>query len=211
MSNVIQFPAADPTLTVEFDAEAHAYYVGGERWPSVTQILSGIGLGYDFSSEKAMARGRFIHAALHQAFQRIYDRRNEIHRGYIEAGLAFIEREGFVSVASERIVLLPGLKVCGTLDRYGYFKRWPDKPVIVDWKSGDIPPWTALQLAAYDIGIDPKNTQSIERIGVRLYEDGAYDTVRYSPDSLKTDRVAFAAAVNLYRWREQHGLLREAA
>jgi hypothetical protein len=67
----------------------------------------------------------------------------------------------------------------GMLDLYGYFRKqgWN---AVVDIKTGSsAPPHTALQTAAYAIGVDPMDYENTKRFSLRINGKGKYKLKEY--------------------------------
>lgn len=136
-----------------FEPIAHSYKLplSGVVVPSVTQILSAVGVSTDFNGLGAMGeriacaieRKRAIGHALH-ADAHAYDDNDlewtTVHPDvlpYLEAWVAFRRNLGFIPTQRERRLYSPSLSVCGTLDAVGYQQTDCESRILVDLKTGD--------------------------------------------------------------------------
>lgn len=177
--NVAPITAADLT----FDPVAHEYRrPDGIVVPSVTQILSGVGISVDFDELAGMSHrvgqaidlkrdiGTALHADAH-AFDdddldwSTVDPRVE---PYLRAWATFREHTGLVPTTRERRVYHPTFDYAGTLD--GIFRHPTGRFVLVDVKTGDPDDsGCQYQTAAYAAAYNVERPDPIaERWGVRL-------------------------------------------
>lgn len=162
--------------TLVFDPGPHLYTLDGVHYPSITQIIYGVGL-IDFSMVRAeilasaAEMGKAVHAATH------YDDDGDLDidsldanlRPYLEAWRAF--RQGFN----------------------------PTSPAIVEIKTGSqVYPWTGLQLAAQAILAD---LPTARRLAVRLKPDGRFVIHEFKS---RQDRGVFLSALSVYQWGRNH-------
>ena len=192
-------------MSLFFDETLHLYTWNGKRVPSVTTILSDLGLiNNAFFTEEGRIRGKGIHKAI------------EIHcRGahciavkeewkpYIQAFKNF-ERD--CDWKAEHIELKMGCPLfAGTADQIGFFEG---KDAILDMKSGTISPATGLQLSAYEklynyereINNSSKKGQSMKRFALQLTETGRYILTEYKS---RQDSYLWDSAVAIY-WFKQN-------
>lgn len=181
-----------------FDAASHTYYLDGMGVPSVTQILRAMGL-IDFSGVPdyyllaARDRGSKVHRMLHY-----YDD-GDLDEGGLDPALApyltayrrFRADSGFTPDLIEHPVYSETWKYAGTLDRTGQMNG---RPTLIDFKSGGLDKWVALQTAAYADCLEG----CYVRCGLQLRRDGTYRLHQFSDHK---DRQIWMAAVALYHWR----------
>lgn len=193
-----------------FDETTHKYFLDGVEIPSVTQVLKHAGIIDErFYKEGGANRG----AAVHLATQFLDE--GDLDLGsldieivpYVEAYAKFlqeseftplkIEAKGFCNIKSE---------YAGTLDRYGYFKNKPNQTVVIDIKTGTIPKWAGLQLAAYS---SIHGHQGDDRYALLLRGTGTYKLTKF--DDCK-DYDVFQEAVEFFyssrviqEWKEKNG------
>jgi hypothetical protein len=176
-----------------FNAENHQYLLNGVPLPSVTQILSDLGfIDKSWFTDYGRTRGKFVHLACE------LDDRNELEEEsldstllpYLTAWRAFKRDTGFIVSATEKPVVNTIYNFAGTLDRIGTLNSCD---AVIDIKSGAVSPWTALQLAAYEIA----ENRRLKRFAVQLLETGKYKLHSYANPQ---DRQIFLAAVSCWHW-----------
>ncbi len=190
--------AAEPP-SIHFDADAHVYTVDGIVRPSVTQVLSGVGLIDDrWYTDEARARGSAVHAACHYLDEGDLDWSSvaaEI-RPYLSGWEKFKADTGVELLSLEQPVYNSLLGFAGTLDRkailQGLEKEW-----ILDIKTGGPEDWHRLQLAAY-AGCQDKHIVSYQRATVHLSKDGKYALRPHPMRNTLTDWADFQAALRVY-------------
>lgn len=224
-------PAA-PAFT--FDEATHAYRLGDQIMPSVTEVISAAGL-VDYSAvppetlEWARQRGTLLHkaAALWDRDELDEDTVDPEILVRLEAWKQFRYDTGFRPKWIEKS--LHGHSYAGTFDRVGTV-RLPGEdmfPLLRREKMGgalatdpdqvrhrthwlvDIKPWqaqpaTGVQLAAYQRLISSWIGQQCERISVHLRADGRYRIKTYPARELEADFQTFLAALRIYQWRRLH-------
>lgn len=136
-----------------FEPDGHSYRLplSGVVVPSVTQVLSAVGVSMDFHGLGAMGeriataieRKRAIGHALH-ADAHAYDDHDldwtTVHPDvlpYLQAWVTFRQNLGFLPIQRERRLYSPALGVCGTLDAVGYRQTDLEHRILVDLKTGD--------------------------------------------------------------------------
>lgn len=189
-------------LTIDFDADTHTYRVGGEVWPSVTQILAPLN---DLSMvdpdvlARAAAFGSHVHEACHLDNMGVldYDALDPALRPYVDAWRQFLADTRAVVISSECRIAHPKLRYVGTLDTAALIRK---KPTIIDIKSGSVVPRTVgPQTAAYaDAYVGPRIK---DRLCVHL-NGGTY---KVHPLREPTDLSIFRSALNLHYWRQKNG------
>jgi len=209
-------------MNIEFDADSHAYWLDGERVPSVTEVLAAEGLtDYTFCNRQDRQRGSYVHqicAMLGRACDGLKHSPEELislsqwdpeatREDLVPYGLAcarFLSETGFWPSHLELPVGSRKWKICGTLDAVGICgrERW-----LVDYKTGRPLEAAFLQASLYAECL--KETAEIEPdklVVVWLQSDGRYQVLPPRPHPGPERHVALCA-VNLYRWRKQNGLL----
>lgn len=193
------------SAVLQFDPDLHRYSVNGADVPSVTTILKDAGMvDYSFCTEFARERGSKAHKAIHFAMENDLDE-TTVHPSlipYVDAARAVVRDLGLSIVAVEKRIYSNAFGYAGTLDFLGGIKG---KLWLIDWKTGDPPPATALQLAAYADGHSEETGAHISRrYAARLKPDGTYNLIPYTD---RHDTEKFRAAVTVAAWRKEHGLL----
>lgn len=191
-----------------FDAENHEYRVNGIVYPSVTQIMTGIGL-YDLSHvpervlRESAERGTIVHLLIEWHEKGILDERSidpEL-RGYFDSYLRMKDAKLLPDHPSaiEEQLYSEKYGYAGTLDQM-YEDDW-----INDLKTGVPDPGHSIQLSAYwllkygDITKKPRSLTCSY-----LHADGSCgDLVRYDCEML-----TWVSMVVDYKWRAKNGKLK---
>lgn len=127
-----------------YDPLDHAYYVGDERWPSVTQVLRPL-IDDQWFTAASRERGTIVHGHAATLLQGGAVSCAE-YAGYVEAAAAFVGRTTFRAVDVECAAWADDWRVAGRVDAYG---DADGIRVVVDFKTGGKSAWHALQVAAY--------------------------------------------------------------
>jgi len=91
---------------------------------------------------------------------------------------------------------------CGTIDRIVYSERIK-KEILIDIKTtSSISPTVNLQTAGYAIGIEKPN---IARMAVQLKENSFRAVLCDSA----TDTAYFLSALNVWKWKKLHKLIKK--
>ena len=191
------------TAELQFDEATHKYTVGGKIIPSVTQIISAVGLyEFDFVSKQTLAvaaeRGRIVHTYIEWHEQGMLDE-NSIDpdlAGYFEAYLK-AKAAGKIPAKPTMIeerVYSEKYQYAGTLDQM-FGERW-----IHDHKTGSESPTHGLQLSGYWMALHPDLRDKPEKLTCGYYRnDGQYKIVEYPYEPL-----AWLAVVADFRWRQKN-------
>lgn len=161
---------SDEILKLEnlrFDAEKHEYWIGPIRYPSVTEIISGVGLSRDYSNvpaetlEHAGKRGRHIHSYVEHLIEdkprpvwAMHDPQVKELEQFAEDWVDRWERdENKVLIACEDRLFHPVWGYAGTVD-LAFHHMTEDTELqlwVVDIKVRSAPPdeGDTYQLAAY--------------------------------------------------------------
>ena len=193
--------------TLQFDAAAHRYTVGGKIIPSVTQIISAVGLyEFDFVSKQTLAiaaeRGRIVHTYIEWHEQGLLDEGSidPDLAGYFNAYLA-AKAAGEIPAsptAIERRVYSEKYQYAGTLDQM-FGSKW-----IHDHKTGVESPTHGLQLSGYWLADHPDLRDKPDRLTCGYYRnDGSYKIVEYPYEPL-----AWLAVVADFRWRLKNNCIK---
>lgn len=193
-------------LALTYDAEAHAYHVDGERWPSVTEILQPLneldGIPA-YVLRRAADFGTNVHAAVHLINTGRLNRASldEALAPYVHAWERWIADSGAVVVASEVRVLHPTLRYAGTMDSCVRLKQRTRSTLhAVDVKTSvTVPRTAALQTAAYrEAYLRQRRDLSTKRYALHLRGDGSYRAIAYDDTR---DWSYFTSALNIWRFR----------
>lgn len=194
---------------LQFDEAAHRYTVGGKIIPSVTQIISAVGLyEFDYVSNETLAvaaeRGRCVHTYIEWHEQGVLDESSidpEL-RGYFEAYLAAKAAGALPNEtpsAIEQRIYCAKYQYAGTLDQM-YGGDW-----VNDIKTGSPSPVHGLQVSAYwlalhdgDLRVKPKRLTASY-----LTRDGGYSVVEYPYEPL-----AWLAVLADFKWRQKNNCIK---
>lgn len=191
--------------SLTFEAKGHVYRLNGEAIPSVTQVLSEVGIISDYMSqiaEEHRRRGNLVHQATAWA-----DDPNEADAdpdhlkelgilGYVESWAAVAGQFTFRHI--EQRMAHPVLKYAGTPDRILLDGR------PLDIKSGGPDCWHKVQLAGYSVlyGAQPKGKQAEGGIDVYLHRDGSPATIQsHNGNGFKTLQTVWKAALTTYNFK----------
>lgn len=186
---------------VSFDEVKHKYTCEGLTLPSVTQILTAVGLP-DLSAIPAVTLqwkaelGTMVHLATELDDQNELDYNSLDDRiiPYLEAYRRFKSESGFKIIDIEKMVFDPALKYAGKLDRFGILNG---KRSLLDIKTGvfdslSVGPQTAAYARAY-------TDLKCNRYTLQLKDNGNYKLHKLNNDN---DFNIFLSALNLYRWKQ---------
>jgi hypothetical protein len=191
----------------DFDPKSHEYSWNGKRLAHVTEILHVSGIRHLFPGDPATMtlaawRGSLIHAATQSVDQGVDPRvSEEALAGYIAAYADFCSTHLFVPSPdwTEQPICDPDLGVAGTPDRVGFIGEHLIGTVL-DLKTGEPDPATAVQLAAYRFMLRANNFPVAHRLSVHLRPNGKFRVHEYTDSG---DEAAFLAAVTIYRWQQR--------
>jgi hypothetical protein len=197
-----------------FDATFHEYRLpDGRQVPSVTQILSAVGVSTDFEALMAMSderarqieAKRFLGTAVHADCHAFDD--DDLVWGtvdpkvvpYLDAWRVFRENTGLQPMTRERRVFHAAHFYCGTLD--GIFIDPRGRHVLVDIKTGDpADSGCQFQTAAYEAAFQAEHPDFPidERWAVQLVPERKGVPYRVTPYTDWRDFGAFTAFVTTY-------------
>jgi hypothetical protein len=132
--------------------EDHQYFVNGEQFDSVTQILhSHLGIEYyhntDFYKERGSEVDRCIGLLLDGVLD--WDSMDSRIAPYISQFKEFIKITGFNLLAHNQYIYHPYLKYAGEFDLLGTLIDNPEELILLDVKTGAKMPHYKLQTAGY--------------------------------------------------------------
>lgn len=188
---------------LHFEASTHTYTVGGERIPSVTQVLDMLTDLDTIPRAKlkyAAERGDAVHFAceLHDQGDLDWSTLDDELVPYVEGWIKFLRQTGFQHDKIEHRMFHPAMRFAGTLDRTGILY---DKPTVLDIKAVvKTYPTTGPQVAAYEAllkATEPDGPKSYERYAVQLCKDGTYRLHHYED---RADYSVFVSALTLWKW-----------
>lgn len=190
---------AAPAL--EFVASSHRYYLDDRELPGVTSILKDAGLIDDtWFTDEARLRGTYVHAATHYLDDGDLAEESVDPRlaGYLEAYRRFLAVTRPTWELREHRVCDPIFGYAGTLDRVGVLGSTGAK-VILDIKTGGLPPSVGLQLAAYRRCLT--NPYVYKRVALQLKADGSF-SLHDCTD--RRDEQRFLNALDLWNWKQEN-------
>jgi Protein of unknown function (DUF2800) len=185
-----------------FDKDRHLYTWKGEPKPSVTQILAADGIcDYSFVRMEdrlaAMERGKTVHWMLQLDDEGLLQNRvsSEL-QGYRSAWREAKKNLGIKVLKVEPSFYCEQYDYCGTPDRVVVAD---DKLAIVDFKTGSVLPWAAIQMASYVMGVFLKGwlwgtPELVRRIGLQLNADGSYRKKEFGYQDFCRDWAKFLRA-----------------
>lgn len=159
----------------------HEYLLDGVRIPGVTEIMQDLGIiDYSFMPERErhyyLTRGEYVHRATHFLDDGDLDRDTvpEDVEPYLIGYERFKMECQFKPLLAEWSSWHSVFRYAGTLDRIGTGKlprRSRKERILLDLKSGKVPPWVGMQLAAYRA---LKARMKLSCYALELHGDGTY-------------------------------------
>ena len=180
-----------------FEESTHTFWVDGQKWPSITQILTAEGfIDPEFYTEYGRQRGSLLHKVIHWHVIGELDESSVAPelQGRYSAWLAFEQDTGFRSIEVEKPAISELYRFAGIPDHYC---RIFGKEAVIDAKSGGKEAWHGLQTAAQEILIG----KSLPRYSLHLKENGKY---KLEPHTDRTDRQVFLSAAACWWWKNNH-------
>jgi hypothetical protein len=195
--------------TVWLDDPTHTYHHrDGRLLPGVTQILKAGGFireeTYRFARrfgtlDAAMERGRFAHLAIHLLEKGTLDWFSldaDIEQ-YVHSYERWKNLTAYRVLHSEGLVWEPTYQYAGSFDSWGVLNG---EEVLIDFKTGAIPWWGGLQLAAYNFCLPtPTLGPQRKRYGLQLFDDGAAARLKAFDDI--EDEAVFLGAVGGFHYK----------
>ena len=200
---------------LRYDPTAHAYFIDGQRVPSVTQILQDVGLiDTTYFTDEARERGSFAHKAIQLWLADNLDESDlsEGLKGYLDSARQFMAMVGTVHEV-EMPRFHPAMRFAGTpdlvctIDEYGF--------AVPDFKIGAKEASHRYQSAAYAflVALGDRGDNEIlsftpmkpGRIMVHLDADGKPPKLEPYPAGGNDERI-FLAALTVYHAKHQHGV-----
>jgi len=195
----------------EFDAENHIYRLDGQAIPSVTQVLSAVGIT-DYSHIPIDKRDAAMHfgTAVHLACE-LWDKGNlnetildKLLIPYLDGWKKFLADSKPKIMDIENPLYSPKYRYGFRIDRV---LKINERITIVDIKtSADAQQGTDLQLAAYlsgwNEGRAPKYIAT-DRMAVHLNKDGSYKIIPYKN---KNDVNEWLVCLSMYNMKKRRGI-----
>jgi len=190
-------------MTTEYNDEKHEYRIDGQIVGNVTSILQAAGLYDDsFFTEESRNRGKYVHRACLYYLQNDLDEDTipDEYRGYIEAFKRFMKEADCKVYAGlcEVPWFSEACRFGGTIDMPCVING---RESLIDIKTGIESETTGIQLAAYSMLYD---IPGVRRYGLYLKASDKYKLIPYAD---RNDIKIFNAALTLYHFRAEKGLL----
>lgn len=187
---------------IEFNEDRHEYSLRGLRLPSVTQVISSLGIS-DYSSclpsvlENAMRYGKYLHKATDLSDRKILDI-TSIDPGIMQdlsAWEKFKKDEEIEILASELKVHSAKYYYCGTIDKV---VLWKGIVAIFDLKTTvELSASNHMQLDGYFTAFNEEYKPRATKKYIIHLKDGECRPID-SNDPIH--RGIFTTAINLYSW-----------
>ena len=164
---------------------------------SVTGILKAEGfIDTQWFDEYSATRGTYVHKACELSDRGELEEAelDPILIPYVSAWQKFIMESKFQITEMETRLVSETHQFSGKPDRIGILNGCP---AIIDLKSGVVQPWTALQLAGYEI----LKGSPHKRFGVQLKDDGNYKLTEFKD---RQDRQVFLSCLAVYQWKHNN-------
>jgi hypothetical protein len=188
-----------------FDEKTHVYRWNGQRVPNVTTIISATGMSnFDMVDAELLRRAGEFGTAVHQSCE--YSDRGTLGDvddavlPYLEAWRLFVMTYGATVIENEKLMFSEKYGFAGTIDRVLSIGK---AETLVDIKTATVisPTWD-IQTAAYNLLRPCKARWTVklepdERVPYRIIEH-----------KCATDAAVFLSALQIYRWKMQHKLIK---
>jgi hypothetical protein len=186
--------------------ETHEYRVDGIIKPSVTQIITGMGM-VDFGAVpkhhliEGRNRGREVHS-IAESFDKgklVIESIDPRLVGYFKGWLKFCKDYKPEWLEIEKMYYCKTWDYCMTLDRVGTIGG---KTILLDLKTSEMKvPSHSIQTALYQIGYEESGKKIQGRWVLHLSNDGEYKVEEHKEQS---DFSYAVSAVMTYRWKIQN-------
>lgn len=190
----------------KFDADAHTYTTISGRLPGATDVIKSEGLvAVEYMSEAARWKGKCVHrgAELLVKNELDWETVDEEIAGYLRSLENFLRTTGFVPAGVEEPCFDDAFACMP--DLWGYLHK---VPAIIEYKSGIVPAWTAIQTALQSRALrKEKMFFAQKRFGLRLMADGSLSKLEPFEDP-SDDRVAMSM-VDSFHWKREHRYLKD--
>jgi hypothetical protein len=188
----------EDTQPLQFDEGTHTFTRAGVLVPSVTQCIKAAGLVNDRGyNDWSRDRGVRVHTAMFLLTQSSEDAAlaslDEDDVPYFDAALLWMRTHHVEVLAAEQMV--DGGSYGGWLDLRCRM-RGHERLAVVDLKTGSLPKWAGLQLAAYAAPF----AETHERYAVRLMSNGEPRMQMYRDPS---DWYDFRCCTRIWQLQQQ--------
>lgn len=174
----------------------HSYELpGGQVVGGITRILRAAGLLYELDGNEFLdpSKGDRIHTAIHYALEGDLDEASvdPEEYGFVRAAQNFIQEEAVAVCGAEQPIGNPDLGYATKIDLVCV---WRTKRTVVNWKTGPVKRFYAIQSALEALLFTP---EPIQRLGVHLAADGSYKLQHYTD---RKDYEIAKAALTCSAW-----------
>ena len=193
-----------------FDEEKHLYTKNKTPLRNVTGCITGSGLlDTTFMTEEGRTRGQHVHTAV------AYYVQGDLDYGSV-APWIWPYVDAYKEFRSDlAIEVIPELcEIAAMHPVWWYGGKWDQiairrgRWILIDIKTGNLSPTTAVQLAAY-ANLPPLEALDVERYALRL-DPKLTPPYRWKKYDDPTDFQTFLAALTVTNWKRRHNI-REAA
>lgn len=201
---------------ISFDESKHQYTLEGGGsgpslvLPSVSQVLQRAGL-YGYAKNNTMVGKMNKGTHLHKVTVLIDEKMvastdlDEEDAGYAKAYERFVTDYQFVPIHIERKMYHPKYLYAGTPDRIGAINISGNQvKVLIDIKTGQPHPATALQLAAYKEMANAWGITIEDCFALYIQPDSDYKMVRL--ENFYDNWITFQSALRISQWKERYNL-----
>jgi hypothetical protein len=208
----------DGRQNIKFDAATHLYTINGRPVPSVTRVLAEmLATETRWYKREDRVRGSRVHSLCaqiarleHPSSDAEWDGTCDMPEA-IPYGLAFTRwtREvGFEVIHAELPLYSESLGVAGSTDLIGIGRKIGGGVILVDTKTGSVPPSVDLQTAAYErLALDSMGLKIDARYSLQLQAGTPRGEFKFRECGSKSDIAVFVGLVQGYLWKQQKGLL----
>lgn len=200
-----------PILIPEFNEDLHEYRIEGRKVPSVSEIISGIGLN-DFSHVQpdVLLAKQKIGTAVHH-LSHLYDSNNlakcsEDLMPWLESYKQFRSKFPMSLMISEVRLASKKYKFAGRLDRVFIIEN--RKGILVDLKTGDKNKSHNLQKAGYKILVEENYPIKLKELWTYYIKPGGFSESDIDKKIDISDDYAFLSALNVYNWKYNNKLIK---
>lgn len=185
-------------MNISFNSEDHIYTVDGQNIPSITQVLTAVGLikNTEYFTKESSERGKAVHEAC-QLFLRNNLDMDGLHKlliPYLTGFSNFILDSKIQPILNlcEKPIASKRLSIAGTPDICGKLNK---QTCVFEIKTGD-ENHAQFQTAGYEILIEEAEHIAIDaRYRLRLYDNGRYKLTKFSNTH---DETVMRAAIIVY-------------
>ncbi len=176
-----------------FDPVEHKYYLDDRELTSPTQLLKAEGvINTEWYTEEGRDNGTRRHLIFHldDIDDLVEESVDPVDLPYLETYRRFKRENQFVLIDSETPVFNATYMIACTPDKYCELNG---KKALVEIKTGNLEPWTALQTAFQSLCIP----EPVERYGLKIDERN----YRLFPYRDRTDRNIILSCLVWHRWK----------